>query len=231
MWGKYCNLREIARISAFRAKLIVYSFSIQPILLVYRNPIRAFVLSAAYWLLLPSKKYMYIDHRPSATALVHVHICMHWTFSVIRSPCPVLLRPLVDQIDSVWRGKCHRVQSEHTLLESEDVLFTVVVPGPRGPVWQQRPTVLLLTFILSLQGSLYETSNLDRGGNRKKKIEEFSRSSREKLVQSKNKMFSKFTSILQHAVEAVSFCVHKADLYVALFVPPVCFAWKRPLVA
>lgn len=70
---------------------------------------------------------------------------------------------------------------------------------------QQRVTVLLLTFILSLQGSLYETSNLDRGGsNRKKKIEEFSRSSREKLVQSKNKMFSKFTSILQHAVEAVS---------------------------
>ncbi len=67
---------------------------------------------------------------------------------------------------------------------------------------------LLLTFILSLQGSLYETSNLDRGGsNRKKKIEEFSRSSREKLVQSKNKMFSKFTSILQHAVEAVSFFV------------------------
>lgn len=66
-------------------------------------------------------------------------------------------------------------------------------------------TVLLLTFILSLQGSLYETSNLDRGGsNRKKKIEEFSRSSREKLVQSKNKMFSKFTSILQHAVEALA---------------------------
>lgn len=50
--------------------------------------------------------------------------------SVIRSPCLVLLRPLVDQIDSVWRGKCHRVQSEHTLVESEDVLFTVVVPGP-----------------------------------------------------------------------------------------------------
>ncbi|KAG7230081.1 hypothetical protein INR49_009801 [Caranx melampygus] len=54
-------------------------------------------------------------------------------------------------------------------------------------------------------GSVYETSNLDRGGsNRKKKIEEFSRSSREKLVQSKNKMFSKFTSILQHAVEALA---------------------------
>nr|XP_033469087.1 protein FAM160B1 isoform X1 [Epinephelus lanceolatus] len=56
-----------------------------------------------------------------------------------------------------------------------------------------------------MPGSLYETSNLDRGGsNRKKKIEEFSRSSREKLVQSKNKMFSKFTSILQHAVEALA---------------------------
>ncbi|XP_037321032.2 protein FAM160B1 isoform X1 [Pungitius pungitius] len=56
-----------------------------------------------------------------------------------------------------------------------------------------------------MPGSLYESSNLDRGGNnRKKKIEEFSRSSREKLVQSKNKMFSKFTSILQHAVEALA---------------------------
>ncbi|XP_024153193.1 protein FAM160B1 isoform X1 [Oryzias melastigma] len=56
-----------------------------------------------------------------------------------------------------------------------------------------------------MPGSLYETSNLERGGNnRKKKIEEFSRSSREKLVQSKNKMFSKFTSILQHAVEALA---------------------------
>ncbi len=75
--------------------------------------------------------------------------------------------------------------------------------GSRG---KRRVTLLLLTYILLLQGSLYETSNLDRGGNnRKKKIEEFSRSSREKLVQSKNKMFSKFTSILQHAVEAVSF--------------------------
>lgn len=52
---------------------------------------------------------------------------------------------------------------------------------------------------------MYETSNLDRGGSsRKKKIEDFSRSSREKLVQSKNKMFSKFTSILQHAVEALA---------------------------
>ncbi|XP_061692456.1 protein FAM160B1 isoform X2 [Syngnathoides biaculeatus] len=56
-----------------------------------------------------------------------------------------------------------------------------------------------------MPGSLYESSNLDRGGNnRKKKIEEFSRSSREKIVQSKNKMFSKFTSILQHAVEALA---------------------------
>ncbi|KAG7492462.1 hypothetical protein MATL_G00014670 [Megalops atlanticus] len=53
--------------------------------------------------------------------------------------------------------------------------------------------------------SPYETSNLDRSGsNRKKKIEEFSKSSREKLLQSKNKMFSKFTSILQHAVEALA---------------------------
>ncbi|XP_054655567.1 protein FAM160B1 [Dunckerocampus dactyliophorus] len=55
-----------------------------------------------------------------------------------------------------------------------------------------------------MPGSLYESSNLDHGGNRKKKIEEFSRSSREKLVQSKNRMFSKFTSILQHAVEALA---------------------------
>lgn len=63
----------------------------------------------------------------------------------------------------------------------------------------------ILLLHSSFERSLYETSNLDRGGNnRKKKIEEFSKSSREKLVQSKNKMFSKFTSILQHAVEAVS---------------------------
>uniref|UniRef100_A0AAQ5WZQ7 FHF complex subunit HOOK-interacting protein C-terminal domain-containing protein n=2 Tax=Amphiprion ocellaris TaxID=80972 RepID=A0AAQ5WZQ7_AMPOC len=59
--------------------------------------------------------------------------------------------------------------------------------------------------LADMPGSVHETSNLDRGGsNRKKKIEEFSRSSREKLVQSKNKMFSKFTSILQHAVEALA---------------------------
>lgn len=62
----------------------------------------------------------------------------------------------------------------------------------------------MLTPFLSFQGSVYETNNLDRGGSRKKKIEEFSRSSREKIVQSKNKMFSKFTSILQHAVEALA---------------------------
>lgn len=111
----------------------------------------------------------------------------------------VFLRPLVARVSSVWRGKCHRVQ-QHTLL---DVLFTVVVSGLWAPV---ACSFYCLHFFLSLQGSLYETSNLDRGSsNRKKKIEEFSRSSREKLVQSKNKMFSKFTSILQHAVEAVSF--------------------------
>ncbi|KAG7249756.1 hypothetical protein CRUP_014283, partial [Coryphaenoides rupestris] len=54
--------------------------------------------------------------------------------------------------------------------------------------------------------SLHESSILDRGGSssRKQKIEQFSRSSREKLVQSKNKMFSKLTSILQHAVEALA---------------------------
>lgn len=50
---------------------------------------------------------------------------------------------------------------------------------------------------------IYESFNLDRGGSNRRKIEELSRSSREKLLQSKNKMFSKFTSILQHAVEAV----------------------------
>lgn len=124
------------------------------------------------------------------------------------------------------------------LLESEDVLFTVVVPGPWGPASQQRVTVFYcLLLLFSLQGSVYETSNLDRGGNnRKKKIEEFSRSSREKLVQSKNKMFSKFTSILQHAVEAVSFFLNlfipKAYICpLACFFSFVYFAWKRPLVA
>ncbi|KAJ3610702.1 hypothetical protein NHX12_022794 [Muraenolepis orangiensis] len=66
--------------------------------------------------------------------------------------------------------------------------------------WDKRHSPLA-----DMPGSVHESSNLDRGGgNRKKKIEEFSRSSREKLVQSKNKMFSKFTSILQHAVEALA---------------------------
>ena len=77
---------------------------------------------------------------------------------------------------------------------------------------------------------MYESSNLDRGGgNRKKKIEEFSRSSREKLVQSKNKMFSKFTSILQHAVEAVSFTprVWVRDVFVG---GSVCVVFSRPLL-
>lgn len=38
---------------------------------------------------------------------------------------------------------------------------------------------------------------------RRRRIEELSRSSREKLLQSRDRMFSKLTSILQHAVEAV----------------------------
>ena len=91
------------------------------------------------------------------------------------------------------------------LLGCENVLFTAAVPETHGPVHHQRFTILSHHLIFYAKGSLYETSNLDRGGNnRKKKIEEFSKSSREKLVQSKNKMFSKFTSIFQHAVEAVS---------------------------
>ena len=81
------------------------------------------------------------------------------------------------------------------------------------------------------QGSVCESSNLDRG-NRKKKIEEFSRSSREKLVQSKNKMFSKFTSILQHAVEAVSSTPR--DVCVCVCVDSggvsVCVVSSRPLL-
>uniref|UniRef100_F7BGL9 FHF complex subunit HOOK interacting protein 2A n=4 Tax=Equus TaxID=9789 RepID=F7BGL9_HORSE len=39
---------------------------------------------------------------------------------------------------------------------------------------------------------------------RRRRIEELSRSSREKLLQSRDRMFSKFTSILQHAVEALA---------------------------
>lgn len=38
---------------------------------------------------------------------------------------------------------------------------------------------------------------------RRRRIEELSRSSRQRLLQSRDRMFSKFTSILQHAVEAV----------------------------
>lgn len=99
------------------------------------------------------------------------------------------------------------------LLGCENVLFTAAVPDTHAPVHQRRFTVLLHTFYSFVKGSLYETSNLDRGGNnRKKKIEEFSKSSREKLVQSKNRMFSKFTSILQHAVEAVSLVLN-TDIY------------------
>lgn len=106
------------------------------------------------------------------------------------------------------------------------------MPGLRGPAAGDVSRCLtLLTFILSLQGSLYETSNLDRGGNnRKKKIEEFSRSSREKLVQSKNKMFSKFTSILQHAVEAVSF-FNRKPVFVPRCVCVSCVWAEGPLGA
>uniref|UniRef100_A0A4X1T1H3 FHF complex subunit HOOK-interacting protein C-terminal domain-containing protein n=6 Tax=Artiodactyla TaxID=91561 RepID=A0A4X1T1H3_PIG len=39
---------------------------------------------------------------------------------------------------------------------------------------------------------------------RRRRIEELSRSSRERLLQSRDRMFSKFTSILQHAVEALA---------------------------
>lgn len=38
---------------------------------------------------------------------------------------------------------------------------------------------------------------------RRRRIEELSRASRQRLLQSRDRMFSKFTSILQHAVEAV----------------------------
>lgn len=75
-----------------------------------------------------------IDHRPTLSVLVAVSICMHRSLAVIISQCLVYLRPLVVRESSVWRGKCHRVQSEQTLPESVDVLFTVVVPGPASRV-------------------------------------------------------------------------------------------------
>lgn len=127
--------------------------------------------------------------------------------STIRRACLVLSRPLmVVSITSVWRRKCHRVQSEPTLTLCRRLVYSTCARPVKSCCRQRATCFIAYIFFLSLQGSLYETSNLDRGSsNRKKKIEEFSRSSREKLVQSKNKMFSKFTSILQHAVEAVSF--------------------------
>lgn len=59
-------------------------------------------------------------------------------------------------------------------------------PAPARPIPAARPPYAALT--------------LER---RRRRIEELSRSSRQRLLQSRDRMFSKFTSILQHAVEAV----------------------------
>lgn len=73
--------------------------------------------------------------------------------------------------------------------------LTPEAAGP-GPPWPSaRPPCPAPAFTL-------ERPRQPQQG-RRRRIEELSRSSREKLLQSRDKMFSKFTSILQHAVEAV----------------------------
>lgn len=68
-------------------------------------------------------------------------------------------------------------------------------PGPSPPRPSARPLRPAPAFTL-------ERPRQPQQG-RRRRIEELSRSSRERLLQSRDKMFSKFTSILQHAVEAV----------------------------
>lgn len=68
-------------------------------------------------------------------------------------------------------------------------------PGPSPPRPSARPPRPAPAFTL-------EPPRQPQQG-RRRRIEELSRSSRERLLQSRDKMFSKFTSILQHAVEAV----------------------------
>nr|XP_020033790.1 protein FAM160B1 isoform X1 [Castor canadensis] len=69
-------------------------------------------------------------------------------------------------------------------------------PGPALPRPSARPPRPAPAFTL-------ERPRQPQQG-RRRRIEELSRSSREKLLQSRDKMFSKFTSILQHAVEALA---------------------------
>lgn len=66
-------------------------------------------------------------------------------------------------------------------------------PGPPRP--SARPPRSAPAFTLERPGQPQQ--------GRRRRIEELSRSSRERLLQSRDRMFSKFTSILQHAVEAV----------------------------
>lgn len=133
--------------------------------------------------------------------------------SIVRSHLSLFSALWWKEAAALWRWKCHRVRCEHTLTRQWKRLVYSGCARHARPSLSTTFYGFITYFYSYVKGSLYETFNLDRGGNnRKKKIEEFSKSSREKLVQSKNKMFSKFTSILQHAVEAVSW-IPNTDIY------------------
>lgn len=78
-----------------------------------------------------------------------------------------------------------RLPSLRRASRSPSALSSAPLPGPPAPA-----------FTLERPGQPQQ--------GRRRRIEELSRSSRERLLQSRDRMFSKLTSILQHAVEALA---------------------------
>lgn len=89
---------------------------------------------------------------------------------------------------------CSRTSSEPPAAAPRPPIRAAAPPA-RPPPSAPRPGPPAPAFTLERPGQPQQ--------GRRRRIEELSRSSREKLLQSRDRMFSKLTSILQHAVEAV----------------------------
>lgn len=121
-----------------------------------------------YWRM--STEAELIDPGPSGKILVNDRICVRRSCSVITSLRLVLGRPLVEQRRSVWRGKCHRVQSEHKLLESRGRL----VYGGRARPASSREPAARYCFIAHFYSFVTRVSvwNLQSGARRRQQEEE-----------------------------------------------------------
>lgn len=103
-------------------------------------------------------------------------------------PCPRRRRR------APWGPDCSRTSSEPPAAAPRPP-SRAAAPPARPPPSAPRPGPPAPAFTLERSGQPQQ--------GRRRRIEELSRSSREKLLQSRDRMFSKLTSILQHAVEAV----------------------------